>query len=167
MNVLIDSRTIHNAVVRAAREVSERYRDKPVLLVGVLTGSFVFTADFFREMTIPCEVAFMSASSYGNSDVSSGDVKIKLDLDRDLTKYHVIVLEDIIDTGNTLSRLAACLSRRSPLSLEVITLLDKPSRREADFEPDRSLFTIPDLFVVGYGLDYAEKYRALPFIAVM
>ena len=167
MNVLIDEEQIRLQIERTAAEVSRRYRGRPLLMVGILTGSFIFVADFVRALDIPCEVCFMAASSYGDSDVSSGDVKITRDIDRDLSKYDVIILEDIVDTGRTLARITEMLKERHPLSLAVITLLDKPARREADLEPDVSLFTIPDLFVVGYGLDYAEKYRQLLYIGGM
>jgi hypoxanthine phosphoribosyltransferase len=107
----------------------------------------------------------MSASSYGDGTTSSGNVKITLDLDRDISKYHVIIAEDIIDTGRTLASICELLRKRSPLSLSVYTLLDKPSRRLTEFTADHSLFTVPDIFVVGYGLDCAEKFRNLPYIA--
>ena len=122
-------------------------------------------ADLCREITVPCEIGFMCAKSYYSGTVSSGAVKITMDLDQDISKYHVIIVEDIIDTGRTLKDVVMLLKARNPLSLKVITLLDKPSRRLVEFEADEALFTIPDLFVIGYGLDCAEYYRNLPYIA--
>ena len=142
-----------------------RYRDKPLLFISILNGSFVFISDLCRAVTIPCEVAFMCARSYYSGTVSTGNVSITLDVSQDLSKYHVIIAEDIIDTGRTLHDIIELLKKRNPLSVKVITLLDKPSRRIVDMKADISLFTIPDLFVVGYGLDYAEIYRNLPYIA--
>ena len=122
-------------------------------------------ADICRAVTVPCEIGFMCAKSYYNGTSSSGIVKITMDLDQDISKYHVIIVEDIIDTGRTLSDVIKLLKARAPLSLKVVTLLDKPDRRLVDFKADVSLFTIPDYFVIGYGLDCAEIYRNLPYIA--
>ena len=122
-------------------------------------------ADLSRAITVPCEIGFMAAKSYYAGTTSSGVVKITMDLDQDISKYHVIIVEDIIDTGRTLNDIVNMLKLRNPLSLKVITLLDKPSRRKVDFKADVSLFTIPDHFVIGYGLDCAEIYRNLPYIA--
>lgn len=133
--------------------------------VSILKGSFVFLADLSRSVSVPCEIGFMAAKSYYESTKSSGTVKITMDIDQDISRYHVIIAEDIIDTGRTLKEVTNLLRSRNPLSLKVITLLDKPSRRVVDFEPDLALFTIADRFVVGYGLDYGEKYRNLPYIA--
>lgn len=163
--VIISEEEIKEAVKKAGRRISEAYSGKPLLLISILKGSFIFAADLFREITIPCEIDFMAAESYGEGTVSSGDVNITLDLKHDISKYHVVIAEDITDTGNTLSKICAALRKRHPLSLEVYSLLDKPSRRTADFDPDYALFTVPDLFVVGYGLDCGEKMRNLPYIA--
>ena len=122
-------------------------------------------ADLCREITVPCEIGFMCAKSYYSGTVSSGAVKITMDLDQDVSQYHVIIVEDIIDTGRTLKDVVMLLKARNPLSLKVITLLDKPSRRLVDFTADKALFTIPDHFVIGYGLDCAEYFRNLPYIA--
>ena len=145
--------------------ISKKYDGKPLLLVSILKGAFIFLADLCREITIPCEIGFMRVKSYYEGTSSSGDVKILMDIDQDIRNYHVIIVEDIIDTGRTLCDVVEKLKERDPLSLEVITLLDKPERRVTDFKADMSLFTIPDLFVVGYGLDCGEKYRNLPYIA--
>ncbi len=167
MEILIDERTIAAQIKRSAAALSARYSGAPLLFVSVLKGAFIFMADYIRNVDISCEAAFMAVSSYGDSTESSGDVKIRLDIDRDISQYHVVILEDITDTGRTLAKVVDMLRDRHPLSLEVISLLDKPGRRVNDFVPDEALFTIPDLFVVGYGLDYAEKFRNLPYIAVL
>ena len=163
--VLISEEDIRAAVKKVGREITEKYEGKPLILVSILKGSFIFLADLCRAVETPCEIGFMAAESYGSGTVSSGDVNITLDLKRDISQYHVIIAEDIIDTGRTLSRICEILRKRNPLSLEVYTLLDKPSRREVDFTADKVLFTVPDLFVVGYGLDCGEKFRNLPYIA--
>ncbi|MCM1579474.1 MAG: hypoxanthine phosphoribosyltransferase [Ruminococcus sp.] len=163
--VLITEDEIKAAVKAEGRRITEEYEGKPLLIAGLLKGSFIFAADLCREIKIPCEMGFMAASSYGSGSVSVGKVDITLDIGRDISGYHVIIAEDIIDTGRTLSEVCRVLRERKPLSLKVVTLLDKPSRREVDFKADVSLFTIPDVFVVGCGLDYGEKYRNLPYIA--
>ncbi len=163
--VLIDEKAVQEAIARAGAEISREYEGKPLLLVSILKGSFVFLADLCRAITLPCEMDFMIAKSYYNSTGSSGDVKILMDLEHDISEYHVIIVEDIVDTGQTLSKLIPMLKERNPLSVKVVTLLDKPSRRTAAFDPDMSLFTIPDLFAIGYGLDCGEYYRNLPYIA--
>ncbi|MCD7741699.1 MAG: hypoxanthine phosphoribosyltransferase [Ruminococcus sp.] len=162
--VLFSSEEIHDRVRRAGEMISREYQGKPLLLIGILNGSFMFMADLCREITIPFEVAFMKAKSYSGTQ-SAGSVEISLDVAQDLSRYHVILVEDIIDTGRTLKALSERLSERGALSLKVITLLDKPERRLVDFNADISLFTIPDLFVVGYGLDLDERYRGLPYVA--
>lgn len=164
-NIIISAAEIKEKIRETARLLDERYRGKPLLLVSVLKGSFIFLADLCREMTIPCEIGFMRVSSYYDGTSSSGNVNILMDLDCDISNYHVVIAEDIIDTGRTLSEVIKLLKSRSPLSLEVVTLLDKPEKRLIDLKADISLFTIPDLFVVGYGLDCGEKYRDLPYIA--
>ena len=163
--VLITEEEIKEATKKAGKEISDSYDGRPILLVSILNGAFVFMADLCREITVPCEVAFMAAKSYYKGTESTGTVQITMDLEQDISNYHVIIVEDIIDTGRTLSDIVKILKERNPLSLKVITLLDKPSRRIADFEADVSLFTIPDHFVIGYGLDCGEHYRNLPYIA--
>ncbi|MBP1579194.1 MAG: hypoxanthine phosphoribosyltransferase [Oscillospiraceae bacterium] len=163
--VIFTEEEIKAKIAEAGREVSEKYAGKPLLLVSILNGAFVFMADFCRAVTIPCEVAFMCAKSYYEGTQSCGEVTITKDITQDISGYNVIIIEDIIDTGRTLKAVVELLKKRSPLSLEVITLLDKPSRRVVDFEADKALFTIPDYFVIGYGLDCGEKFRNLPFIA--
>lgn len=163
--VLFTEQEIKDKIASVGAQISEEYKDKPLLLISILNGSFVFMSDLCRAVSIPCEIAFMRASSYYNGTVSTGDVRITMDVSQDISKYHVIIAEDIIDTGYTLNNVVSKLKKRKPLSLKVITLLDKPSRRLVKFDADISLFTIPDLFVIGYGLDYAEYYRNLPYIA--
>lgn len=163
--VLITKEEIEQAVKQAGKQISESYDGRPILLVSILKGAFVFMADLCREITVPCEIGFMCAKSYFDGTVSAGNVTITMDLEQDISNYHVIIVEDIIDTGRTLSEIVKILRSRNPLSLKVVTLLDKPSRRVVDFEADVSLFTIPDHFVIGYGLDCGEYFRNLPYIA--
>lgn len=163
--VVISSEEIKDKIKEAGALISREYEGKPLLIVSVLKGAFVFMADLCREITIPCEVGFMCAESYFAGTESSGKVNITLDLKQDISKYHVVIAEDIIDSGRTLSEIVNILKARNPLSLKVVTLLDKPERRTVDFNADYSLFTIPDLFVIGYGLDCGEYYRNLPYIA--
>lgn len=163
--VLITEEEIKEAVARAGEEISRSYDGRPILLVSILKGSFVFLADLCRAITVPCEVGFMCAKSYYSGTVSTGVVKITMDLEQDISNYHVIIVEDIIDTGRTLNDVVNMLKQRNPLSLRVVTLLDKPERRLVDFEADMALFTIPDHFVIGYGLDCGEYFRNLPYIA--
>lgn len=163
--VLISEAEIQDAVKRAAKLIDESYDGKPILLISILKGAFIFLADLAKAVTVPCEIGFMAAKSYYHGTQSSGVVKINMDVEQDISGYHVIIVEDIVDTGRTLKDVVKLLNARNPLSLKVITLLDKPSRRVADFKADVSLFTIEDLFVVGYGLDCNEKYRNLPYIA--
>ena len=163
--VLITEEELKAAIAEAGKRIDALYDGRPILLVSILKGAFVFMADICRAVSVPCEIAFMCAKSYYEGTQSSGEVKITMDLDRDISGYHVIIVEDIIDTGRTLNDIVRILQARNPLSLRVITLLDKPSRRLVEFTPDYSLFTIPDHFVIGYGLDCAELYRNLPYIA--
>ena len=163
--VLVTKEEIDAAVLKAGKEIDKIYDGRPILLVSILKGAFVFMADLCRAVSVPCEIGFMCAKSYYEGTVSTGVVNITMDLDQDISKYHVVIVEDIIDTGRTLSDIVKLLQVRNPLSLHVITLLDKPSRRLVDFKADISLFTIPDHFVIGYGLDCGEHFRNLPYIA--
>lgn len=163
--VIITKEEIAEAIQKAGKQISDSYDGRPILLVSILKGAFVFMADLCRAITVPCEVAFMCAKSYYNGTVSTGIVKITMDLEQDISNYHVIIVEDIIDTGRTLNDIVKLLKARNPLSLRVVTLLDKPDRRLVDFKADLALFTIPDFFVIGYGLDCGEYYRNLPYIA--
>lgn len=163
--VVITKEEITEAIKKAGKEISDSYDGKPILLVSILKGAFVFMADLCREITAPCEIAFMCVKSYYEGTVSSGKVNITMDIAQDISNYHVIIVEDIIDTGRTLKEVHKILKSRNPLSLQVITLLDKPDRRVVDFKADKALFTIPDFFVIGYGLDCGEYFRNLPYIA--
>ena len=163
--VLITEDEIKAKIAEVGAQISREYEGRQPILVSVLKGAFVFMADICRAVTVPCEIGFMCAKSYYNGTSSSGIVKITMDLDQDISKYHVMIVEDIIDTGRTLSDIIKLLKARDPLSLKVVTLLDKPDRRLVDLKADVSLFTIPDYFVIGYGLDCAEIYRNLPYIA--
>ena len=163
--VLVSEEEIKAEIKKAAVKIDALYDGRPILLVSILKGAFVFMADLCRAVTVPCEIGFMCAKSYYSGTVSTGVVQITMDLDRDVSNYHLVIVEDIIDTGRTLNDVVKMLKARNPLSLTVITLLDKPSRRLVEFEADISLFTIPDHFVIGYGLDCAELYRNLPYIA--
>ena len=163
--VVVSEQEIRAAVAEAGRYIDGIFDGRPILLVSILKGSFVFLADLTRAVSVPCEVGFMAAKSYYEDTQSSGIVRITMDLERDISNCHVVIVEDIIDTGRTLSDVVKLLKSRGPLSLRVVTLLDKPSRRVVPFEADMSLFTIPDLFVIGYGLDYGEYFRNIPYIA--
>ncbi len=163
--ILITEEEIQSAVKKTAKIIDDIYDGTPILLVSILKGAFVYMADVCKQVTVPSEIAFMTAKSYFNDVVSSGKVEITMDIQQDIQNYHVVIIEDIIDTGRTLSEIVAILKNRNPKSLHVITLLDKPSRRVVDFKADISLFTIPDYFVIGYGLDCGEYYRNLPYIA--
>ena len=163
--ILITEEEINAALDTAGKAINDIYDGRPILLVSILKGAYVFMADLCRRVTVPCEIGFMCAKSYYSGTASSGAVKITMDLEQDVTKYHVVIVEDIIDTGRTLNDVVKLLKARNPLSLKVITLLDKPSRRVVDFKADMALFTIPDYFVIGYGLDCGEYYRNLPYIA--
>ena len=163
--ILITEEQIQSAIKKTGKIIDEIYDGTPILLVSILKGAFIFMADVCKAVTVPTEIAFMVAKSYFDGTVSSGNVQITMDIKQPLENYHVIVLEDIVDTGRTLSEVVKILKSRNPKSFRVITLLDKPSRRVTDFTADVSLFTIPDYFVIGYGLDCGEYYRNLPYIA--
>ncbi|ACB83679.1 hypoxanthine phosphoribosyltransferase [Natranaerobius thermophilus] len=164
---LISEEEIKDKVKELGEQISQDYQGQEVIAVGVLKGSFVFAADLLRQLSIPNEIDFLAVSSYGASTKSSGIIRILKDLDTSIENKHVLIVEDIVDTGLTLNYLLETLSTRKPASLKICTLLDKPDRREVDLTPDYIGFQIPDLFVVGYGLDYAEYYRDWPAIYVL
>ena len=164
---LFTEEQLKECVARLGKQIEQDYAGKEIILIGVLRGSFVFMADLCRAIDLPCTLDFMSVSSYGKGTSSSGRVQITKDLSEDITGKHVIVIEDILDSGNTLSYLLKYLENRGPASVRLCTLLDKPDRRVKQVEVHYSGFTIPDAFVVGYGLDYAEKYRNLPYIGIL
>lgn len=165
--VLISEEEIHNRVKELGEEITERYRGKKLTIVGILKGASVFFADLAREIKIPLQFDFMSVSSYGNAAVSSGVVKIIKDLDLDVTGRHILLVEDIIDSGVTLAYLKEYLSNRGAESVDICTLLDKPSGRKKAVQVNYVGFPMPDEFIIGYGIDYAEEYRNLPYIAAL
>ncbi len=165
--ILLSEEQIEKVVKKIADEISRDYKDKNPLIISVLKGSFVFMADLVRRITVPCAVDFMSISSYGKGMRTSGEVKINKDLDTKIENRHVIVVEDILDSGLTLSYILDMFKARGPASIALCALLDKPDRRKMPVRIDYSGFTIPDEFVVGYGLDYNEKYRNLPYIGIL
>lgn len=167
ISVLISEEDVNARIKELGEKISKDYEGKTVHLVCVLKGSVFFMSELAKRITVPVTIDFMSVSSYGNSTTSSGVVRIMKDLDETLENKHVIVVEDIVDTGNTLSYLLKSLSERNPASLALVTLLDKPDRRVAPVHVNYTGFEIPDEFVVGYGLDYAQKYRNLPYIGVV
>ncbi len=166
-DVLFTERQIAVMVERIGKEISRDYKDKKLLLISVLKGSVVFMADLMRSITIPARIDFMAVSSYGAGTKSSGVVKINMDLKIPLEGYDVVVVEDILDSGKTLHYLIDLLQGRKPNSIRVCTLFDKPERRETDVQASYVGTRIPDAFIVGYGLDYAEKYRNLPFVGIL
>jgi hypoxanthine phosphoribosyltransferase len=165
--VLVDPEVLSARVAELGAEISADYEGRDLLLIGVLKGAVFFMADLMRKLTIPCEVDFMAISSYGASTDSSGVVRILKDLDINIEGRHVLVVEDIIDSGLTLSYLMRNLESREPATLEVCALLTKPDRREIDVPVRYVGFEIPNRFVIGYGLDFAERYRNLPYVAVL
>lgn len=167
INVLISKEEVENRIQELADEISAKYAGKVVHLVGVLKGSVFFMCELAKRLTIPVTMDFMSVSSYGNGTKSSGIVKLIKDLDESIEGREVILVEDIMDSGRTLSYLVSLLMERKPASFMIITLLDKPERRVVEIEPDMCCFQVPDRFVVGYGLDCAQKYRNLPYIGVI
>lgn len=154
-------------VARLGTQISKDYANKNLMLVSILKGSVVFMADLMRAITVPCNIDFMCVSSYGSGTTTSGTVKIIKDLDINLEGKDLLLVEDILDSGVTLSHVSAILKTRNPKSIRICTLLDKPERRKADIHADYSGAHVPDEFVVGYGLDYDEKYRNLPYIGVL
>ena len=164
--VLFSAEEIKTRVAELGKILTEDYKNKNPLLICPLKGSIMFFSDIVREIKIPCEIDFMTVSSYNSNTVSSGEIKVLKDLTENINGRHVLIIEDIIDTGLTLYNLKKMLSSRNPESLKICTLLDKPSRRIADIKGDYCGFVIPDKFVVGYGMDLNEKYRNLPFIGI-
>ena len=166
-SVLISEEALAAKVAEMGARISKDYEGQKLIILGVLKGSVVFMTDLLRQITIPVEMDFMAVSSYGSGTKTSGVVKILKDLDRLIQGYHVLIVEDILDSGMTLSYLTELLRDRNPASIRIATLLDKPERRKVEIKPDYVGFTIPDEFVVGYGLDYAELYRSLPYVGIL
>ncbi len=165
--ILYSEEIIKEKVAELGNKIAKDYHGKELLIVGVLKGASVFMGDLIRKIDIPVKIDFMAVSSYGLSTESSGVVKIIKDLDESIEDKHVLIIEDIIDTGLTLHYLCENLLSRKPKSLKICTLLDKPERRKVDIKVDYKGFDIPDEFIVGYGIDYAEKYRNLPYVATL
>lgn len=165
--ILFQEDELKQCVKELGARITADYKGKELVLITVLRGSYIFMADLSRAIDLPCTIDFMSVSSYGKGTTSSGQVQITKDLSDEIAGKHVIVVEDILDSGNTLSYLLEILKARQPASVRLCTLLDKPERRVKDIQADYCGFTIPDAFVVGYGLDYAEKYRNLPYVGIL
>lgn len=165
--VLVDEETLRQRVIELGQAIEDEYRGQDLLLISVLKGSIIFMADLIRAIRIPHEIDFMATSSYGTAAHSTGVVRILKDLNKPIEGRNVILVEDIIDSGHTLNYLVRILRERQPASLRIVTLLDKPERREVDIQVDWTGFSIPNEFVVGYGLDYNEIYRNLPYIGVL
>ena len=165
--ILFDEATIKAKVAELGAVITKDYEGKRPLLIGVLKGCFVFMSDIARAIDLKCDIDFMAVSSYGNRTSSTGAVKITKDLTNDIEGRHILIIEDILDSGITLSYLKKYLETRKPASIKICTLLDKPERRATDIKADYYGFECPDEFVVGYGLDYAEIYRNLPYIGVL
>ena len=167
-HILVSEEQLREKVAELGARISRDYEGRDLLMVSILKGGAVFMADLMRAVTIPCAIDFMVVSSYGGANMeSTGLVKIVKDLDDDLSGKDVLIVEDILDTGITLSNLLPMLRLRNPRSVKLCTILSKPSRRKVDLEPDYLGFEVPDEFVVGYGLDFDEKYRNLPYVGVL
>lgn len=167
LRTLFSEEELQKKVAELGAAITEEYRGKDLLIVTVLKGAVVFLADLMRKIDTPAEIDFMVVSSYGAGTKSSGVVKIVKDLDVPLKDRHILIVEDILDSGLTLSYIKGILQDRGPASIRIATLLDKPARRKADLKADYVGFEVPDEFVVGYGLDYDEKYRNLPYIGIL
>ena len=166
-SVLLSAEELAKRIEEIGAEISADYAGKEILMIGVLRGAVLFMADLARAITVPVAIDFMAVSSYGSGTSSSGVVRILKDLDEDVEGKHVLVVEDIIDSGLTLNYLLDNLKSRKPASIKLCTLLNKPERRKVKVDIDYNGFDVPDYFVVGYGLDYAEKYRNLPYIGIL
>ncbi len=164
--VLITEEQIHNRIKELGEQLTADYKDKNPIFVGVLKGVVVFFSDMIRAVPIPCQIDFMAVSSYSGTS-STGVVKMKQDLTADITGRHVVILEDILDSGLTLKHTVEYLKTKNPASVKICTFLDKPEGRKAEIEADYVGFTVPNLFVVGYGLDYNEKFRNLPYVGIL
>ena len=161
---LLSREDIANKVCELGEIIAKDYEGKKLIIVSLLKGSFIFTADLVREINIPLMIDFMITSSYGHSEESSGKVKVIQDIDKDLAGYHVLIVDDIADTGLTMDFVLGHLKSKNPESVKACVLLDKPSRRKAELEPEYVGFTIPDKFIVGYGLNYGDYYRNVPYV---
>lgn len=167
VEIIYDEEDIKKAVERIGKIISQDYEGKKLLVVGILKGAFIFMADLVRTIKVPLTLDFMDVSSYGGSAVSSGEVRIMKDLEHSIEGKDVLLVEDIVDTGVTLNYIVQILKKRKPSSIKITCLLDKPSRRKSPIKPDYIGFTVPDQFIVGYGLDYNECYREYPALCIL
>ncbi|SFC66685.1 hypoxanthine phosphoribosyltransferase [Clostridium uliginosum] len=165
--ILFDEEALSNKINELGKQISNDYKGKELVVVGILKGSVIFAAELLKNISIPCEIDFMAVSSYGNSTESSGVVRILKDLDHSVEGKDILLVEDIVDSGVTLSYLLKYLKARKANSIEIVSLLNKPARRKAELDVKYIGFGVPDAFIVGYGIDYAEKYRNLPFIGTL
>ncbi len=165
--ILISESELESIVASLGEQITRDYAGKKLLLVGILKGSVIFMSDLMRHIDLDCHIDFMRVSSYGSGTASSGKINIELDLRRSVKGYDVLIIEDILDSGNTLTLLKELLVSRGPESVKICTLLDKPARHMTDIKPDYTGKVIPNYFVIGYGLDYDEKYRNLPYVAIL
>lgn len=165
--VLFSEEQLATCVSDLGHKITEDYSGKQLVVVGILKGSNIFTSDLVRKIDLPLRMDFMAVSSYGNATASTGQVKIIKDLDKGIEGEHVLIVEDIVDSGLTLKYLKDLLATRKPASVRICTLLDKPARRKEEIEPDYIGFEVPDEFIIGYGIDYAERYRNLPYIGIL
>lgn len=165
--ILFSEEILANKIAELGEKISKDYEGKNLLVVGILKGSVLFAAELLKNISIPCEIDFMAVSSYGNSTETSGVVRILKDLNEDIDNRDILIVEDIVDSGVTLDYLLKYLKTRGAKSVEIVTLLNKPARRKIDINVKYTGFEVPDGFIVGYGIDYAEKYRNLPFIGIL
>lgn len=165
--ILVTEEELARVTKKLGEQITRDYTGKKLLIVGVLKGSIYFLTDLSRHIDLPCHIDFVQASSYGSGTVSSGEIEIIKDISEDLSGFDVLLVEDILDTGRTLKHIHDMLSKRNPESIAVVTLLDKPSRREVDIYADYIGIDVPNAFVVGYGLDYDQYYRNLPYIGIL
>lgn len=165
--VLFANEVLTKKIKELAEQINKDYEGKELVVVGILKGSVIFAAELIKNITIKCEIDFMSVSSYGNATETSGVVRILKDLDNDIEGKHVLLVEDIVDTGTTLKYLLKYLKARKAESIEIVSLLNKPVRRKVDLDVKYIGFEVPDGFIVGFGIDYAEKYRNLPYIGIL
>ncbi|MDF2672646.1 MAG: hpt1 [Clostridiales bacterium] len=163
-NILISQAEIAEKTAEVGRLISENYKDKKLYILSLLRGSFIFTADLVRQISIPVQIGFMATSSYEHGESSTGNVKIVQDILDNIEGYDVLIVDDIVDTGTTMKSVKEHLLSYNPASVKCCVLLDKPERRKVDLEPDYKCFTIPDVFVVGYGLNYGDYYRNIPYV---
>lgn len=165
--ILFSEQDLTNKIKELAKQISDDYRGKKLVIVGILKGSVVFAAELIKNIDVYCEIDFMAVSSYGNSTETSGVVRILKDLDSNIEGKHILIVEDIVDTGTTLSYLLKYLKARKAASIEIVALLNKPARRKVELPVKYIGFEVPDAFIVGFGIDYAEKYRNLPYIGIL